>query len=365
MHVDEWLAVTSWPDLMAELKRVEQEISRLRGTQMRLLRELSRRSLPGDGPSASRLAAELDVSNETARTLLATADRTPEASNRMARLEAGVWSYDRAAAVARLAAAGADEETIESADGRDIDGVHRLRAMTQRIRRRDERQAHEERFVRAHASLDRSVGFIHAQLPAYDWHIVNRALEDRADRFPSDARAMTTRDQRRADALVAIAQHWLDGGAGAERAPGPIITVMVDAEVAAATACEAGTAITAGPRIGPETLDRMMCEGSVEIVIDPGSGVPLAVGPTSDVVPPKVRRTVLNRDGACTISGCSNTYRLEVHHIVPRSRNGQHELENLTTLCWWHHQVAVHSHGNRIDPASPPQRRRLIADRPP
>jgi hypothetical protein len=248
---------------------------------------------------------------------------------------------------------------MEAAAGRDIPGIHKLRAMTKRIRRRDERQAHEERHVRSWPSLDQSVGFIHAQLGGHEWQIVNRALDERADQFPADAR-LSSRDQRRADALVAIAQDWLDGGTRPRTSAGPVVTVMIDADEAAATDCEAGVALTAGPRIGPDTLDRILCEGSVEIIIDAGSGRPLAVGPTSRVVPPKVRRFVVNRDGGCTIDGCSSRYRLEVHHMIPRSQHGTHDQENLTTLCWWHHQVAVHGRGHQIDLDSPLHRRRIV-----
>jgi 5-methylcytosine-specific restriction endonuclease McrA len=86
----------------------------------------------------------------------------------------------------------------------------------------------------------------------------------------------------------------------------------------------------------------------------------LAVGPTTRVIPPKVRRFVLARDGGCVIDGCTSTYRLEVHHIVPRSEDGTHDPDNLVTVCWWHHHVAIHGQGQRIDPTSPPKRRRLI-----
>jgi len=207
--------------------------------------------------------------------------------------------------------------------------------------------------------LDESAGFIHAQLGGYEWQIVNRALDERADQFPAEARTWT-REQRRADALVAIAQDWLDGTTGPGRTAGPIVTVMVDAADAAHTDCEAGIVLTAGPRIGPDTLDRLLCEGSVEIIVDSGSGRPMAVGPTTRVVPPKVRRFVLNRDSGCTIDGCGSRYRLEVHHIIPRSEFGTHDEENLTTLCWWHHHVGVHGRGHRIDPDSPSLRRRII-----
>ncbi|MBT8201953.1 MAG: HNH endonuclease [Acidimicrobiia bacterium] len=351
------LTVLPTVDLIDQVREEERQISRHRARQVELLRELSRRS--ESDPSISQLAGELDVAPATARELLETSRRTPELSDRFAKLESGEHTFDRAAALARLFAAGAGVETLTEAEDRDITGIHKLTSLTKRIRRRDERRAHAERHLRSWPSIDEAAGFLQAQLTATDWAVVNRALDERADRFAADPRA--TREQLRADALVAISRDWLEGPHFSPgRGPGPIITVMVDAEAAAATSCEAGMALTAGPRIGVDTLDRLMCEGSVELVVDPGNGQPLAVGPTHRVVPPKVRRVVLNRDGACTIDGCGGTYRLEVHHIVPRSRGGTHDLENLTTLCWWHHHVAVHGRGASIDPDSPPFRRRIL-----
>jgi hypothetical protein len=281
----------------------------------------------------------------------------------MARLEGGEWSFDRAEAMARLFAAGADEATMEAADTRDIGGIHKLGAMTRRIRRRDERQAHEERHVRCSLSLDESVGFIHGQLGGHDWQIVSRALDERVDQFPKEARVWS-REQRRADALVAIAQDWLNGGFNGTlnqaNTSGPIVTVLVEASTAAQTKGEARVTITGGPRVGPDTLDLILCEGSVEVIVEDGLGRPLAVSPTTRVIPPKIRRFVLNRDGGCTIDGCESRHRLQVHHIVPRSQGGTHDVENLTTLCWWHHHVAIHRRGYRIDPTSPPKRRRII-----
>ncbi|MGI9647827.1 MAG: hypothetical protein ACR2OI_04845, partial [Acidimicrobiia bacterium] len=197
------LTLTSTPELIAEIRAGEREISRQRARQVRLLQELARRSLDAD-PSATELAAQLDVSAATARSLLETANRTPELSDRFKKLEAGDWTFDRTAALAGLYAEGADEETMETAEARDIPGIQRLRSLTKRVRRRDERQAHEERKVRSWPSLDESVGFIHAQLSGYDWQVVNRALDERADRFPREAHSWS-REQLRADALVAIA----------------------------------------------------------------------------------------------------------------------------------------------------------------
>ena len=48
------------------------------------------------------------------------------------------------------------------------------------------------------------------------------------------------------------------------------------------------------------------------------------------------------------------------HHITPRSQGGNHDSDNLTTLCWFHHHVVIHRNGYQIDPDSLPQRRRFL-----
>jgi hypothetical protein len=353
-------ALVSRADLLSEIQGYEQDVAAARARQVAVLRELLRRD---QEPGVDELAALLDVSARTARALMETARRTPERSVSMDRLASGGWSFDRAAAVASLVGAGADDDTVAAAEYRDIAGVERLRALQRRITRRSELEAHEQRSVRSWPSLDSAVGFIHAELTGPDWQVVTGALDSRGDRLPRDNAA--TAEQRRADALVALAHDWLDGrhSATEESSSTPIVTILVDPELASATKGEAGVTIPAGPRVGPSTLDEIMCGGAVEVVVSADSGVPLAVGPTTRVVPPKVRRFVLARDGGCVVDGCTSRYRLEVHHVMPRSQGGTHDADNLVTLCWYHHHVAVHGRGERLDPQSPPSRRRLIPAR--
>ncbi|NOY55751.1 MAG: HNH endonuclease [Actinobacteria bacterium] len=56
--------------------------------------------------------------------------------------------------------------------------------------------------------------------------------------------------------------------------------------------------------------------------------------------------------------GCLSRH--SAHHITPYSQGGPTDPENLTTLCWYHHHVVIHGMGYRIDPDTPPQRRRFL-----
>lgn len=64
-------------------------------------------------------------------------------------------------------------------------------------------------------------------------------------------------------------------------------------------------------------------------------------------IPPRTRRGVLARDRQrCRAPGCSQTWFLEVHHLVPRIQGGNNRPENLVTLCagchrLWHEKGSV------------------------
>ena len=138
--------------------------------------------------------------------------------------------------------------------------------------------------------------------------------------------------------------------------------VVADQQLAETSEYEQGVAVLAGARVGPDTVDLIQCVGRTEVITMAGQSIVHHGSVTN--IRPSLRRAVLARDDGCTIDGCTSAYRLEVHHIVPRSQGGDHSPENLTTLCWWHHHVAVHRRGMRIDPQSPPRRRRLLPPRP-
>jgi hypothetical protein len=89
----------------------------------------------------------------------------------------------------------------------------------------------------------------------------------------------------------------------------------------------------------------------------------VATTASTRAIPPAIRRTVAQRDGACTADGCTSRYRLEPHHIEPWSHGGDHHPNNLTTLCWFHHHIVIHGHGFAI-PDSKPGRIRFTRHNP-
>ncbi len=171
------------------------------------------------------------------------------------------------------------------------------------------------------------------------------ALGKRADHFPREA---GSRPHRQALALETICLDSLNGRTSASGESGPSITAFVDVETASGTGAEAGAELAAGPRIGADYLQELICEGSVRIVgLDKLK--PVVATQSARTIPKSVRDFVLWRDGGCRARGCDSTYRLQPHHITPRSHVINHDPDNLITLCWYHHHVVVHRRGMHIE----------------
>ncbi len=103
------------------------------------------------------------------------------------------------------------------------------------------------------------------------------------------------------------------------------------------------------------------------------ASLPLDVGPATETIPAHLRRAVTTRHPHCAFPGCTQPASVcEVHHIIPRSRAGPTSLDNLVTLCSFHHKIAVHRWGwtLRLNPdgtttATSPDGRTLRSHSPP
>jgi hypothetical protein len=355
---------TSVDELEQDIVACERLITRLRIRQAGNLRILDVHQVDHmDGARSMQewVRARLDVSDQTARDLVHASRHLPEHSDTAEMAENGEASFDRVVATSRLVAAGADEDTIERSFRYDLNGVARLRHRNRRIARHDEADIFANRRVYIQDSFDGTHGRTIVELPGFEHLIFTKALEQRSDMFNDLPGPAITKSQRLADAAVSIAQDSLDGYEVESPSPrsDPLATVLVDADTAGQTMGEAGAEIAYGHRVGPLTLERILCVGQVQI-IGLENGKPVCYSDASRSIPPAVRKAVAWRDGSCGIDGCNSRYRLQPHHIQHREHHGPDDPENLITLCWFHHHVVVHGMGLSIDPDSPPQRRRFL-----
>jgi hypothetical protein len=348
--------------LEQRLVELESYVARMRAEQLVLLREADSRQAPlADGCRSLQewTTGRLDVAPETATTLVSAARALAEQPNLADRLEAGLGSFDRILATATLATTGATRERIKQSEGLDIPGVRRLAALHRRMTRENQQQVFADRFLALQPTLDRTAFRLWGQLPGTDGELVEQALLTRADQFPTlPDGTRSTLNQRRADALVSISQDSLTSSTGnQDDSSGPVLSVFTTVGQDGHT----GSTTESGISVGSQTIEEIFCTGSVEQITF-HNGQPLAAGRMSRVIPPKLRRAILYRDGGCTADGCTSRYRLQPHHKVPWSAGGPTDPANLTTLCWFHHHVVVHQMGYTIRPDSPPGRLRF---RPP
>lgn len=343
-------------------------IARVRAAQMRLVREIDRRQTPlADGcrSLAEWVTGRLDIAPDTATTLVTAARRCEALPIVESALANGTVTYDRMVAAARIAKPCEDGTILDEVAGYDVAGIQRLSSRRHRISTGKERESFERRYVAVQANLDESSWRVHGELPAVAGRVFVDALDHKADIVQPEPDHLVTRGMRWADALWAISLDALTGSDGANiDTHTPLVTVFVDATDAAPTNGEAGIVLEAGPQIGPSALEGILCDAIVEVTATTNDGVPLAYGRRSRTIPPRLRRAILHRDGGvCTIEGCVSSYRLQIHHITAWADGGRTDADNLTTLCWFHHNVAIHGQGFTINPDSPPHRRTL--NRPP
>jgi hypothetical protein len=71
------------------------------------------------------------------------------------------------------------------------------------------------------------------------------------------------------------------------------------------------------------------------------------VGRKTRAIPAAIARALRARDGGCRWPGCDHTRFCEGHHILHWANAGETKLDNLITLCSFHHEL-VHEGGFEI-----------------
>ena len=128
------------------------------------------------------------------------------------------------------------------------------------------------------------------------------AALDAASTADADGEPVRTRGQRRADALVAVARHFLDHAdvAATSRGSRPDVTVVVtldDLERRLGRSLD-GDVLDAG------TVGSLLCDAGVHRVVTDGRSIPLDAGRTTRTVGHHLFAALAVRDGGCRFPGC-------------------------------------------------------------
>ena len=357
------------PMLVAEnnLTESQREIDRLRGRQLGWLKMVIRqRGIVRDGYRSlvDWTASRLDIPHTVARDLAYLARRLDDDTIDL--MKRGHLPFDRTVSTQRLVQAGGRSADVAASADLDLAGVAKLATKFRKLSRGDERKAFDRQYVNLRVSEDGAAWHLSGRLTATDGQIVRKALDRRADRipsmaFPSDVDSDLSPGQKQAIGLATMAQDDLDQHLtpGDPTGREPVIMLVKDQALADESGNTRGVELFNGPRVGPQTVELVECEGRTEPVTLQDGQV-AETGRPHRQVPRRLRRAVLARDRKCVIDSCQSSYRLQTHHVIPRRDGGANTAANLATLCWYHHHIAVHRRGHRIDPDTPPHRRRLL-----
>lgn len=145
--------------------------------------------------------------------------------------------------------------------------------------------------------------------------------------------------QRRADALVSIAEHYLASDSteltslkGAERC-------QLIMHIRANTHTGSSDDVSLDGRwLLPNAARRLACDASLLVVQEDEVGNVLDIGRKTRIIPPAMARALTIRDGGCQFPGCCETRYTEGHHIKHWADGGETKLDNLVTLCRYHHR---------------------------
>ena len=176
-----------------------------------------------------------------------------------------------------------------------------------------------------------------------DGHTIAAALS-LAETKDADGESRTPA-QRRADAMVAIHQHFLDHQTDLpgtpRRRPHVNVVVHTDPDGQVEHACY----LDDGDPVRREALGRFLCDGAITRVLTDGKSTILDVGTATRVVSVALRLAIAIRDQHCRFPGCDRPPSwCEAHHVIPWEVGGPTNQHNLVLLCSRHHHL-IHKPG--------------------
>jgi hypothetical protein len=146
---------------------------------------------------------------------------------------------------------------------------------------------------------------------------------------------------QQADALVAVAKAYLDGGADSDGSTADRyqVIVHVDAQSLRGGAGRADLAV--------DTIKRLACDCSLVTVVEDERGTPLDVGRKQRTISTPLKRALYSRDRGCSFPGCERKRYLDAHHLQHWADGGDTSLDNLALLCTHHHR-SLHEGGFKV-----------------
>ncbi len=150
--------------------------------------------------------------------------------------------------------------------------------------------------------------------------------------------------QRRADALVRMAEGYLSKSASMASGDRFLVHVHTDMETLKINGSGNTAELEDCCNVSAETSRRLACDAGVVHWLNDKEGQTLSVGRKTRTIPPAIRRALKRRDGGCRFPGCTCSRFVDAHHINHWADGGETSMNNLVLLCRRHHRL-VHEEG--------------------
>lgn len=285
--------------------------------------------------AASWLCWSLGVSGRTARQWVRMAHSLRELPRLRSALGAGVISLEQLEVVLKVATP--DNEGRLVALATECGSVDELR---DEVRRKEDPPEPPDPGPSAPAWLERwwHEDRLHLRgwVAGADGVMVEKALLRLGEIAPRDVGTDLFRDPdvRAGEALVQMASESLAADGDPDRATVVVHVSAVD------LVDQRGSGWDAAARLfSTAELERLLCDARIQPAMDDCGGVTVGVGRTTRKIPAWLRRLVEGRDKGCRFPGCRRKRWLEIHHLLPWSLGGPTNLDNLISLCGFHHRL--------------------------
>jgi len=333
--------ICSDAELYDGLDRSNQIVAEAHLVGLRFIREFDKRELwkrDGCRNMGEWLAGRygISLSEGLRRTRAAHAlEELPLISNE---LEAGRLSLDKIEQLARFATPATEANLLRWARRATLSAVWKRADRETRAPVAEIQSAHIVRFLEWWTCDEVGSMSLQGQLPADEAALFTKAIDRLADKIARNPEEDGNLLSRRADALVALASGQIAADPDPDRA-----TVVVHADVKTLVNGNAGAYVEGGPALHPDIAARLTCDSRIQMVLHGNDGNVMGIGETSRLVPPQMKRVVMDRDGGCTFPGCGTTRFVDAHHVIPWPK-GPTRPDNLTIACRTHHNL-VHKFG--------------------
>lgn len=181
---------------------------------------------------------------------------------------------------------------------------------------------------------------LRGSIPGADGVLVENALLRLGSKAPLDPVCGLFRDpnERYAEAVIQMASESIADDRDHDRAT-VVLHIGIDQ-----LSDPNGTVKVGGREFSRDELLRLTCDGRLQPAIDDEHGTTVGVGRVSRQIPAWLRRLMVKRDGGCRFPGCLRTRWTHGHHIIHWAHDGPTNLDNLITLCGFHHRL-IHRQG--------------------